>query len=62
MSENPANAECSRHMDTRVWLFCDMVRDGILKLQKCLGLQNVADALTKSLPSQSFHKHHTYLW
>jgi len=62
MSENPANAERSRHIDTRVWFLRDMVRDGILKLQKCSGLQNVADALTKSLPSPSFFKHRTYLW
>ena len=34
----------------------------VLKLNKCSGLQNVADALTKSLPSPSFVKHQTYLW
>ena len=27
-----------------------MVRDGMLKLRKCAGTQNVADAFTKSLP------------
>ena len=62
MSENPANAERSRHIDTRQWFLRDMVRDGVLKLAKCSGLQNVADALTKSLPSPSFYKHQTYLF
>eukprot|EP00961_Rhodomonas_salina_P263382 3558971-Rhodomonas_salina.1 len=38
-----------------------MVRDKILKLRKCAGTQNVADALTKSLPSPSFIKHQEYL-
>jgi len=62
MSENPANAERSRHIDTRKWFLRDMVRDGVLKLRKCAGTQNVADALTKSLPSPSYVKHRTYLW
>ena len=62
MSENPANAEWSRHIDTGIWFLRNMVRDGIIKLNKCSGLQNVADALTKSLPSPSFLKHRTYLW
>eukprot|EP00961_Rhodomonas_salina_P220517 2981430-Rhodomonas_salina.1 len=60
MSENPVNADRSRHIDTlRYWLR-DMVRDRILKLRKA-GTQNVADALTKSLPYPSFSKHCEYL-
>eukprot|EP00961_Rhodomonas_salina_P270879 3660362-Rhodomonas_salina.1 len=39
-----------------------MVRDGLLKLRKCAGTQHVADALTKSLPAPSFHKHREYLY
>eukprot|EP00961_Rhodomonas_salina_P201656 2720292-Rhodomonas_salina.1 len=39
-----------------------MVRDGLLKLKKCAGTQNVADALTKSLQGPSFQKHHEYLY
>jgi len=38
-----------------------MVRWGYIKLQKCAGTQNVADALTKSLPGPSFTKHREYL-
>lgn len=62
MSENPVNADWSRHINTCIWFLRDMVREGVLKLNICSGLQNVADALTKSLPSPSFVKHQTYLW
>ena len=62
MSENPANAERSSHIDTRKFFMCEMVRDCIIKLLKVAGMHNVADALTKSLPLQSFSKHRVYLW
>ena len=55
MSENPTNRERSRHVDVRVHFLRDMVRDGAVKLIKCAGTQNVADALTKSLPKPAFH-------
>jgi hypothetical protein len=61
MSENPTNRECSRHVDVRVHFLRDMVRDGSAKLIKCAGTQNVADALTKSLPRPAFHKHREFL-
>ena len=66
MSKNPANRECTRHVDTRVhYLLCDLrelVRDGHVKLLKCAGPQNVADALTKSLPRPALAKHRQYMW
>ena len=62
MSENPAHPDRSRHIDTRRWFLRDMVRDGLLKLAKCAGTQNVADAFTKSLPSPAFIKHRAYMW
>ena len=61
MSENPTNRERSRHVDVRVHFLRDMVRDGAVKLIKCAGTQNVADALTKSLPKPAFHKHREFL-
>ncbi len=61
MSENPVNPERSRHIDTRKFWLRDMVRDKIVKLRKCAGTHNVADALTKSLPSPSYVKHRAYL-
>ena len=61
MSENPTNRERSRHMDVRVHFLRDMVRDGSVKLIKCAGTQNVADALTKNLPRPAFHKHREFL-
>eukprot|EP00961_Rhodomonas_salina_P157845 2124841-Rhodomonas_salina.1 len=39
-----------------------MVRDGVVKLIKVPGTENVADALTKSLPAPAFEKHRQYLW
>ena len=61
MSENPTNRQRSRHVDVRVHFLRDMVRDGSVKLIKCAGTQNVADALTKSLPRPAFHKHREFL-
>ena len=61
MSENPTNRERSRHVDVRVHFLRDMVRDGSVKLVKCADTQNVADALTKSLPRPAFHKHREFL-
>ena len=61
MSENPTNRERSRHVDVRVHFLRDMVRDGSVKLIKCAGTQNVADALTKSLPRPAFHKYREFL-
>ena len=62
MSENPANRERTRHVDTRVHYLRDLVRDGHVKLLKCAGPQNVADALTKSLPCPALAKHRQYMW
>ena len=62
MSENPSNPERSQHIDTRRWFLREMVRDGLLKLLKVKGTENVADAFTKSLPAPSFVKHREYIW
>ena len=61
MSKNSTNRERSRHFDVRVHFLRDMVRDGAVKLIKCTGTQNVADALTKSLPKPAFHKYREFL-
>ena len=61
MSENPVNAELSRHINTQRFFIRDLVRDGLMKLIKCAGTHNVADALTKSLPGTSHEKHGLYL-
>ena len=63
VSENPTNRERSRHVDVRVHFLRDMVlvRHGSVKLIKCAGTQNVADALTKSLPRPAFQKHREFL-
>ena len=59
---SPAEAAThSRHVDVRVHFLRDMVRDGSVKLVKCADTQNVADALTKSLPRPAFHKHREFL-
>ena len=62
MSENPANRERTRHVDTRVHYLRELVRDGHVKLLKCAGPQNVADALTQSLPRPALSKHRQYMW
>ena len=45
----------------RVHFLRDMVRDGVVKLIKCAGTLNIADALTKSLPKPVFHKHRKFM-
>jgi hypothetical protein len=61
MSENLTNRERSRHVDERVHFLRDMVREGAVKLIKCAGTQDVADALTLSLPKPAIHKHREFL-
>ncbi len=62
MSKNPSNPQQSRHIDLRRHFLREMVRDKVLRLVKCAGTQNVADALTKSLPAQTLHQHREYMW
>ena len=62
MSENPVNRERSRHIDTRLYFVRDLVQEGIVKLVKCAGTHNVADALTKSVPFPILEKHREYLF
>ena len=61
ISENPVNRKFTRHIYVRRYFCCDLVRDGVLRLVKCAGTHNVADALTKSLPAPSFNKHRPWL-
>ena len=44
MSENPVNRERSRHVDVKFHFLRERVHLGEIKLFKCLGTQNVADA------------------
>ena len=61
MSENPTNRDRSRHVDVKVQFLRDLVRDGHVKLLKCVGTQNVSDALIIRLPRPTFEKHRDYL-
>ena len=62
MSQNPSNRDRSRHVDTRVHYLRDLVRDGHVKLVKCAGPKNVADAMTKSLPKPAYTSHREFMW
>ena len=62
MSENPADRKSIRHVDTRMHYLRELVRDGHVKLLKCARPQDVADALTKSLPRPAVAKHRQYMW
>ena len=61
MSENPVNRDRSRHVDVKFHFLRERVRAGEIKLYKCWGPLNVADALTKSLPRVAFQKHMPYM-
>jgi hypothetical protein len=62
MSENPTNRDRSRHVDVKVHYLRDLVRDGHVKLVKCVGTQKVSDVLTKKLDRPAFEKHREYMW
>eukprot|EP00961_Rhodomonas_salina_P232944 3147319-Rhodomonas_salina.1 len=62
MSENLVNREQSRHIDTRLYFIRDLVHNGVMKLLKCAGTENLADALTKSVLFPTLEKHRRYLW
>ena len=61
IANNPVNRKFTRHIDVRRYFVRDLVRDAVLTLVKCAGTLNVADALTKSLPSPSFLLHRPFL-
>jgi hypothetical protein len=61
MANNPVNRKFTRHIDTRRYYVRDLVRDKVMDLVKCAGVKNVADALTKSLPSPSWSLHRPYM-
>jgi hypothetical protein len=61
ISENPVNRKFTRHIYMQRYFVRDLVRDKTMVLVKCAGVKNVADALTKSLPSPSFSLHRPYL-
>eukprot|EP00961_Rhodomonas_salina_P034191 460270-Rhodomonas_salina.1 len=64
MSENPTHADRACYIDMHLYFLRDMVRNGVVKLIKVSGTENVADALTnlKSLPAPAFEKYCQYLW
>ena len=57
MSENPVRRKFSRHIDIHRYFVRDMVAAVVLKLVPLPTHLMVADALTKSLPSQVHIKH-----
>eukprot|EP00961_Rhodomonas_salina_P170864 2303698-Rhodomonas_salina.1 len=61
IANNPVNSKFTRHIDTRRYYVRDLVHDGELVLVKCAGTNNVADALTKSLPGPAWKLHRPYL-
>ena len=62
MSENPVARDRQRYVDTKFHFLRERVRLGEIKLLKCAGPRNVADALTKSLPRPALHQHREYMW
>jgi len=61
MSENPVHRDRSRHVDVKFHFLRESVRAGEIKLYKCWGPINVANALTKSLSRPAFHKHAPFM-
>eukprot|EP00961_Rhodomonas_salina_P106683 1436745-Rhodomonas_salina.1 len=64
MSDNPVNLERSWHINTHIHCVRELVNNGVLnlKLHKVPGVDDVADALTKSVQFQVLEKHREYLW
>mmetsp|Transcript_29663 Transcript_29663/g.60922 ORF Transcript_29663/g.60922 Transcript_29663/m.60922 type:complete len:125 (-) Transcript_29663:51-425(-) len=61
IAENLVNRKFTRHIDVRRYFVRDLVRDKVVKLVKCAGTHNVADALTKSLPAPAWNTHRPWL-
>eukprot|EP00961_Rhodomonas_salina_P258201 3489836-Rhodomonas_salina.1 len=61
IANNQVSSKFTRHINVRLYFVRDLVRDEVLTLVKCAGTLNVADTLTKSLPSPSFLLHHPFL-
>eukprot|EP00961_Rhodomonas_salina_P178078 2401802-Rhodomonas_salina.1 len=61
IANNQVNRKFTSHIDVRCYFVRDLVREAVLTLVKCAGTLNVADALTKSLPSPSFLLHRQFL-
>eukprot|EP00961_Rhodomonas_salina_P225495 3048814-Rhodomonas_salina.1 len=61
IANNPVNHKFTRHIDVRHYFVRDLVLDTVLTLVKCASTLNVADTLTKSLPSPSFLLHWPFL-
>jgi len=54
VSENPVDCYCSCHGEVKSHFLRERVCDGCIKLYKCWGSLNVADALIKSLHRPAF--------
>ena len=59
MAKSSAMYHKSKHIDVRVYKLREFVRDGEMTLYHVGTNDQVADALTKSLPSATFIKHRT---
>ena len=61
MAKSSAMYHKSKHIDVRVYKLREFVRDGEMSLYHVGTNEQVADALTKSLPSATFAKHRNYM-
>jgi hypothetical protein len=61
MSLNPVNPEAAKHIDIACHKIRELTRNKVVVLNKIPTQENVADALTKSLPAPSFLRHREFL-
>eukprot|EP00961_Rhodomonas_salina_P056824 763673-Rhodomonas_salina.1 len=61
IANNLVNQKFTHHIDTQWYYVWDLVKDWVMTLVKCTRTQNVADALTKSLPGPSWSLHSPFL-
>jgi len=57
MSKNPVNPDSAKHIDVACHKLRELVRNKVVVLQKVPTQDNLADALTKSLPGPAFLRH-----
>ena len=57
MSENVAISQKTKHVDTRLKWFVELVVDNVLKVVFVKSEENDADLFTKNLPSDLHGKH-----
>lgn len=54
LMKNPIFHECSKHIDIKLHIICDIIGSGVVNILKIDSTLNLVDAMTKPLPKSKF--------